>query len=159
MVIFLRPNEKAHLQATICGSADGLSLWTAAPSGRFRYALSAKSGIVSGNSTDIYQGSYRNHSFQAMNLSRIDPVICHGDSRQPSRILSCCSPCFSSHNFHAATIHALHLPLQKGYHIGRQQSMILFCQQNSKNLCNTKSPTLDTASESDRLWSEQKSIC
>jgi len=46
-----------------------------------------------------------------------------------------------------------------GYHIGRQQSMILFCQQNSKNLCNTKSPTLNTASESDRLWSEQKSIC
>ena len=35
--------------------------------------------------------------------------------------------------------------------------MILFCQQNSKNLCNTKSPTLNTASESDRLWSEQKS--
>ena len=27
MVIFLRPNEKARLQATICGSADGLSLW------------------------------------------------------------------------------------------------------------------------------------
>ena len=24
---FLRPNEKARLQATICGSADGLSLW------------------------------------------------------------------------------------------------------------------------------------
>jgi len=46
-----------------------------------------------------------------------------------------------------------------GYHIGRQQSMILFCQQNSKNLCNTKSPTLNAASESDRLWSEQKSIC
>ena len=74
-------------------------------------------------------------------------------------ILSCCSPGFSSHNFHAATIHALHLPLQKEHHIGRQQSMILFCQQNSKNLCNTKSPTLNTASESDYLWSEQKSIC
>ena len=27
MVIFLRSNEKARLQATICGSADGLSLW------------------------------------------------------------------------------------------------------------------------------------
>ena len=27
MAIFLRPNEKARLQATICGSADGLSLW------------------------------------------------------------------------------------------------------------------------------------
>ena len=33
--------------------------FSAAPKGRFRYALSAKSGIVSGNSTDIYQGSYR----------------------------------------------------------------------------------------------------
>ena len=30
--------------------------------------------------------TYRNHSFQTMNLSRIDPVICYGDSRQPSRI-------------------------------------------------------------------------
>ena len=39
------------------------------------------------------------------------------------------------------------------------KKMILFCQQNSQNLCNTKSPTLNTASESDRLWSEQKSIC
>ena len=27
MVIFLRSNEKARLQATICGNADGLSLW------------------------------------------------------------------------------------------------------------------------------------
>ena len=27
MVIFLWSNEKARLQATICGSADGLSLW------------------------------------------------------------------------------------------------------------------------------------
>ena len=27
MVIFLRPNEKARLHATVCGSADGLSLW------------------------------------------------------------------------------------------------------------------------------------
>ena len=27
MAIFLRSNEKARLQATICGSADGLSLW------------------------------------------------------------------------------------------------------------------------------------
>ena len=27
MVIFLRSNEKARLQATICGSADGLLLW------------------------------------------------------------------------------------------------------------------------------------
>ena len=27
MAIFLRANEKARLQATICGSADGLSLW------------------------------------------------------------------------------------------------------------------------------------
>ena len=106
--------------------------FSAVPKGRFRYALSAKSGIVSGNSTDIYQGSYRNHSFQAMNLSRIDPVICHGDSRQPSRILSCCSPCFSSHNFHAATIHALHLPLQKEYHIGRQQSMIFLSAKFQK---------------------------
>lgn len=77
MVIFHRSNEKACLQATICGSADGLSLWnhsvsvilifalsyiisfftntrtftfqkafSAAPSGRFRYAPSAKSGTV-----------------------------------------------------------------------------------------------------------------
>ena len=90
MVIFLRSNEKARLQATICGSADGLSLWnhsvsvilifalsyitpflrstraftfqkafSAAPSGRFRYALSAKSETVLGNSIDIYRGSYR----------------------------------------------------------------------------------------------------
>ena len=79
MVIFHRSNEKACLQATICGSADGLSLWnhsvsvilifalsyiisfftntraftfqkafSAAPSGRFQYALSAKSGTVLG---------------------------------------------------------------------------------------------------------------
>ena len=33
--------------------------FSAVPKGRFRYALSAKSGIVSGNSTDIYRGSYR----------------------------------------------------------------------------------------------------
>ena len=28
MVIFLRSNENARLQATICGSADGRSLWS-----------------------------------------------------------------------------------------------------------------------------------
>ena len=97
MVFFLRSNEKARLQATICGSADGLSLWnhsvsvilifalsymisfftntraftfqkafSAAPSGRFRYALSAKSGTVLGNSTDIYQGSYRYLFYQCL---------------------------------------------------------------------------------------------
>ena len=97
MVIFLRSNEKAHLQATICGSADGLSLWnhsvsiilifalsyiisfftntkaftfqkafSAVPKERFRYALSAKSGIVSGNSTDIYRGSYRYLFYQCL---------------------------------------------------------------------------------------------
>ena len=33
--------------------------FSAAPSGRFRYALSAKSGTVLGNSIDIYRGSYR----------------------------------------------------------------------------------------------------
>ena len=89
--------RKARLQATICGSADGLSLWnhsvsiilifalsyiilfcgtqalftfqkafSAVPKGRFRYALSAKSGIVSGNSTDIYQGSYRYLFYQCL---------------------------------------------------------------------------------------------
>ena len=33
--------------------------FSAVPKGRFRYAPLVKSGIVSGNSTDIYRGSYR----------------------------------------------------------------------------------------------------
>ena len=40
MVIFLRPNEKARLQATICGSADGLSLWNHSVSIILIFALS-----------------------------------------------------------------------------------------------------------------------
>mgnify|MGYP001753511994 CR=1 FL=1 len=40
--------------------------FSAVPKGRFRYALSAKSGIVSGNSTDIYQGSYRYLFYQCL---------------------------------------------------------------------------------------------
>ena len=51
---------------------DGISYpilkkaFSAAQSGRFRYALSAKSVIVSGNSTDIYQGSYRYLFYQCL---------------------------------------------------------------------------------------------
>ena len=40
--------------------------FSAAPSGRFQYALSAKSGIVLGNSTDICRGSYQYLFYQCL---------------------------------------------------------------------------------------------
>ncbi len=63
-------------------------------------------------------------------------------------ILSCCSPGFSSHNFHAATIHALHLPLQKEYHIGCSATSFL---RNWDSILEKKRANLRSISEPARL--------
>ena len=50
-------------------------------------------------------------------------------------------------------------PYKKNTILAANNQQFYFVSSISKDLCNTKSPTLNTASESDYLWSEQKSIC